>query len=150
MGFSPTAVNSTGVSGVGDLLAALLRPWDAYFPDSLAQDLDGDGLSAGWERYFGSSDNDPDSNDDGIWDGASALAGLNPAQTDHDGDGLSTGQEIALGTSALAADSDGDDVNDDVDPYPLDPFLWSLAGSTMDMSAPEITLTKPAEAVAVP
>ena len=40
---------------------------------------DGDGLKNWQEDVWGSDRNDKDSNDDGIWDGASVLRGIDPA-----------------------------------------------------------------------
>lgn len=62
---------------------------------------------------------------------------------DSDGDGLDDLEEISLGTDGFLVDSDGDGVGDDVDAFPLDPFLQSL---TSEGPEPVITLISPSTA----
>lgn len=151
LGFNPLNPDTSGDPALPDYLAALLMSGDAQYPPEWLVDADGDGLDAGWEAYYGSSDSNPDSNGDGISDLAAFLAGYNPTLADIDGDSLNGAAELALGTSALSADTDGDGVNDNLDAFPLDPFISTLpAANPMDMTAPLVTLTKPAEAVLVP
>lgn len=150
LGYQPLNRTTLGVSGETDLLSALRRPWDGYYPVSLSADADGDGLSAGWELYLGTSDSLHDTNGDGIADGVAWLAGMNPLTDDLDGDGVSAASEAAMGTNPLSADSDGDGVNDALDAYPLDPFLTALTPGSGDMTAPLVALEKPAEGVLVP
>jgi hypothetical protein len=113
-----------------------------------ASDADADGLTALQEFLAGSDPNNPDSNGDGIHDGASVAAGISPTSTDPDGDGLTTAQERALGTDPFRADSDGDGVNDGADAFPLDPARST--GDPGSTSAPVITITEPSNAVLVP
>jgi hypothetical protein len=88
-------------------------------------DSDGDGLSDVAEREVLSLSNpaDPDTDDDGIQDGAEARGHTNPIDADSDGDGLSDGLEDANRngqrdrgeTDPRVADTDGDGVDDGVE-----------------------------------
>ncbi|HEY5791937.1 MAG TPA: chitobiase/beta-hexosaminidase C-terminal domain-containing protein, partial [Chthoniobacterales bacterium] len=110
-------------------------------------DEDGDGLTNLRECQLGTDPAEADSNDDGIPDGASFKAGLNPAVHDLDGDGVSNANEIRAGTDLFLADSDGDGVNDGQDAFPLDPaHSTGSSANPNDHTAPAITLTRPAGA----
>jgi hypothetical protein len=91
----------------------------------LAADLDGDGdadvLSASgfdsmlaWHENPGTDPLDPDSDDDGLADGAEVIdLGTDPLDPDSDDDGLGDGVEVVdLGTDPLEPDSDGDGLTD--------------------------------------
>lgn len=54
----------------------------------------------------------PDSDGDGLWDGAEVALGTDPGNWDTDGDGLSDGFEAGIGTSPFNADSDKDGLLD--------------------------------------
>ncbi|HUT55057.1 MAG TPA: M6 family metalloprotease domain-containing protein, partial [bacterium] len=85
---------------------------DAGTPDDT--DGDGDGLSYCDEQLYGTSDSDPDSDDDGITDGLEVhIYGTDPDNPDTDGDGLSDGDEVTTHfTNPLSWDSDGDYIPD--------------------------------------
>lgn len=76
-------------------------------------DADGDGLSASREALLGSSDNDVDSDDDGLadgvedanYDGVVDANETDPTRADSDGDGLLDGTEV--GVTVGVADPDG-------------------------------------------
>ena len=85
-------------------------------------DVDGDGLDACGEAFFGTSPGDADSDDDGLPDGVE-IDGANPTSpqlADTDGDGLGDGQEDANHNGAVDAgetnpnepDSDDDGLPD--------------------------------------
>jgi len=90
-------------------------------------DSDGDGLSDDDElNIYGTDPEDPDTDDDGLWDGtevemAAGSGCPDPLNPDSDGDTLLDGAEVALGTNPCVADSDGDGIPDNIDPYPLNP-----------------------------
>lgn len=86
-------------------------------------DRDNDGLLADAEQRLGTSDQNADSDGDGINDGAEDLNRngvrdaneTNPASADSDCDGLADGAEAALGANPLLRDSDGDLIPDGVE-----------------------------------
>ena len=66
-----------------------------------------------FETGYSTDPTDPDSDNDGLDDGAEELAGSNPFMADTDGDGLSDPQEVNLThTHPNSADTDGDGIND--------------------------------------
>ncbi|RYC10860.1 Ig-like domain-containing protein [Nocardioides zhouii] len=77
-------------------------------------DPDGDGLPTGQEGPIGTNPNDPDSDDDGLSDGAEVnVHGTDPLNPDTDGDGLLDGAEVNThGTDPLDADTDNDGLTD--------------------------------------
>jgi FG-GAP repeat protein/thrombospondin type 3 repeat protein len=94
-------------------------------PNPLDPDSDDDGLNDGAEVAAGTNPCNPDTDGDGLFDGTevgTAQAGCpNPLNPDSDEDGLSDGAEVAGGTNPCAADTDGDGVPDASDPLPLQP-----------------------------
>ena len=80
-------------------------------------DRDGDGLTDAVETGLGTNPIDPDSDDDGLSDGAEVNThGTNPLVADSDGDGLSDGAEVNThATNPLDADSDDDGFRDGVE-----------------------------------
>jgi outer membrane protein OmpA-like peptidoglycan-associated protein len=119
------------------------------------EDTDKDGLTNKVEKELGTNPENPDSDGDGLKDGAevnqyktdplnkdSDLDGLNdgaevnqyksnPLNTDSDGDGLNDGAEVnQYKTSPINADSDGDGVNDgpEVNQYKSDPLIRDSDG----------------------
>jgi hypothetical protein len=124
--------------------------------DALNRDTDGDGLLDGDEATYGTNplvadayDRDGDSNADGLDDSIGLVLSYGPYEEDADGDGVLNATEIAQGTDPFNIDSDGDGSNDDVDAFPLDPNLSSLAVVSGDTTAPVITLGTPPNAVAL-
>lgn len=116
----------------------------------LAQDSDGDGLSDRDEFAWNSDRFNPDSNGDGLPDGAAVDMGLNPSATDYDGDGLSNVQELALGTNPFNSDTDGDGVLDGTDAFPLDPTRSQGPQPVPgDTTPPTITVFAPFGAVLI-
>ncbi len=77
-------------------------------------DPDGDGLPTGQEGPISTNPNEPDSDDDGLSDGAEVNThGTDPLNPDTDGDGLLDGAEVNThGTDPLDADTDNDGLTD--------------------------------------
>ncbi|MHA2091158.1 MAG: PKD domain-containing protein, partial [Candidatus Kariarchaeaceae archaeon] len=98
----------------------------------LGNDKDGDGLPEFFEQIYGTSDENPDTDGDGLTDGygpyGEVQLGTDGTKEDTDGDGLKDGEEIAgwdiqlitpkglvikeVTSSPLLNDTDGDGVND--------------------------------------
>ncbi len=145
----------------GDLVVTTSAGSSAPFAYSI--DRDSDGLVDEDELALSTDPNDPDTDADGLDDGAEVnvfqtdplladtdgggagdgfevqwgfdpLAAADDA-TDPDGDGLTNAQEFALGTLPLGPDSDGDGLNDgdEVNTYSTDP----LAADTDGGGAPD-------------
>ena len=100
------ALDSDG-DGVIDPLDPFNRDACRPNPDADACDADGDGLTRVEEDALGTNPNDPDTDGDGIADGAEA-------RLDSDGDGLSN----AIESDNLDADEDGIPDQDDPDERP--------------------------------
>ncbi len=77
-------------------------------------DPDGDGLPTTQEGPIGTNPNDPDTDDDGLSDGAEVNTHhTDPLNPDTDGDGLKDGAEVNIhGTDPLDADTDDDGLKD--------------------------------------
>ena len=138
VGYSLGALSASNLTtGGGALLNAAIR-W------ALSSDRDKDGLSVFDEILNGTDPANPDTNGDGILDGAAVASGLSAVSTDTDGDGLTNTQEAAKGTNPLLADTDGDGVSDSLDCFPLDPLRSACAVPTPgDVTPPVITLKEP-------
>ncbi|MFP6584993.1 MAG: choice-of-anchor Q domain-containing protein [Candidatus Hydrogenedentota bacterium] len=66
--------------------------------DSLDEDDDNDGVTDVDEiAIYGSNPNDPDTDDDGLWDGIEQAIGTSLIDSDSDGDGFTDGFEIEIG-----------------------------------------------------
>ena len=69
---------------------------------AVTADCDGAGLSDSNELALGANPNDPDSDDDGLTDGAEVIVhATNPLDADSDDDGFSDGIEVLAGTDPL-------------------------------------------------
>ena len=80
--------------------------------DPLNPDTDGDGVLDGAEIEAGSSPFSADTDGDGLTDQEEIDLGLDPQYADTDRDGLTDAQEVAGGTDPLIADMDGDGLLD--------------------------------------
>jgi len=114
-------------------------------------DKDFDGLSdCSEKKVLGTDRRDPDTDDDGVDDGAEIEDGTDPLDPDTDHDGMIDGDEAAHGTDPLDVDSDDDGLDDGDDPDPageLDSRIEGLlgaidcAGSSLRVLEIEIALT---------
>ncbi|MGI6495418.1 MAG: hypothetical protein ACOX5G_04910 [Kiritimatiellia bacterium] len=71
-----------------------------------------DGLALEYRFGIGTGPLDPDTDDDGLDDGAELALGTDPFGYDTDGDGLRDGEEAEAGTDPLDPDTDGDGLGD--------------------------------------
>ena len=114
------------------------------------KDSDGDGLSDDDEATLGSDPNNPDTNDDGLPDGAAHAAGLSVTDPDMDSDGLANLDEATAGTDPFDPDSDADTVLDGADCFPADPARSACPPPVPgDVTPPDIFLDEPTNAVLV-
>lgn len=87
------------VDGAGEAYTSQVLTLDVFAPTG---DPDGDGLSSEDEIDIHGTDwLDPDTDDDGIMDGAELLRGTDPLDADTDGDGVDDGAELFFGTDPL-------------------------------------------------
>lgn len=70
-------------------------------------DLDGDGLSDGWETLFGVTNPAGDPDNDGLDNATEQANGTNPRSPDTDGDGYSDDTELSIGTDPRDPNSFG-------------------------------------------
>jgi len=144
-----------GVEDPGTVLEKLpIEPSSSPLPIAdgtwLSEDLDGDGLSNGDEIEAGTDLSSPDTNGDGILDGAAHSSGVSPTSDDVDGDGISNADERAAGTDPFTQDTDGDGFTDDIDAFPLDPTRQVLPPyDPADTTPPTITLEEPESATLI-
>ena len=84
------------------------------FGDSGDKDSDGDLLTDKEEEGLGTDPNNPDTDGDGLTDGAEVRShDTDPLRRDTDGDGLTDGAEVnSHGTDPKEKDTDGDDLTD--------------------------------------
>jgi hypothetical protein len=93
---------------------------------------------------YGTDPQNPDTNGDGVLDGAAVDSGISPTLEDMDGDGLTNVEEAAIGTDPFLWDTDGDGINDKNDCYPLDPDNNVCPNDPTPGIPPVITLIEPA------
>src|SRR5574341_2635794 len=92
--------------GARDTFTAVAAPRDR------SRGRDGDGLATFQELALGTDPANPDTNGDGIPDGAEVAAGMSATNLDMDGDTIANAVEIGQGTDPFRADTDGDGVPD--------------------------------------
>ena len=118
--------------------------FDAALEWAAQSDADGDGLGYSDEIVYGTDPQNPDTNGDGVLDGAAVDSGISPTLEDMDGDGLTNVEEAAIGTDPFLWDTDGDGINDKNDCYPLDPDNNVCPNDPTPGIPPVITLIEPA------
>jgi alpha-tubulin suppressor-like RCC1 family protein len=149
-------VNTQGQLGAGNTTTVTPMAWVSssgfLLADNswLAGDQDGDGLST-WREYLRGLDPlNPDTNGNGLSDGAES-SGTNGQHPDSDGDGVSNWREVQRGTDPFNVDTDADGTNDGADAFPLDPTRSTAPPPVPgDTTPPTITLTEPMNAIPVP
>ena len=113
----------------------------------LLDDPDEDAAPSWLELIAGTDPFAPDSDGDGVGDGAELMDAAAVGDPDADRGGLPNALELALGTDPYAADTDGDGVADLVDAFPLDPVRSALPGvNPADETPPTITVALPTTA----
>ncbi|MGE0869598.1 MAG: hypothetical protein AB7P03_13615 [Kofleriaceae bacterium] len=125
VGFTATIDATTIPIGGSIVRETLSRDLRVTYHVTRAADVDGDGVDACGEAFYGTSPTDGDSDDDGVSDGAEVNGAnpTNPQVADSDGDGLPDGQEDgnhngawdAGETNPNDADSDDDAIADGVE-----------------------------------
>jgi len=121
----------------------------------LDSDPDGDGLSTRLELQLGSDPMNPDTNGDGIPDGAAYAMGISLTDPDMDHDGVDNRTERRNGTDPFRPDTDDDmywdgpgiDGTHQVDCFPLDRTRHDCPSPTG--IRPHITLTEPTNATII-
>jgi hypothetical protein len=148
--FNPIDADTDDAGG-NDLADALANDLFEKYPPDFGPDRDEDGLTDGWEVFWGTDPLEGDSNGDGIGDLLSVQNRIDPADLDHDGDGVNNSDEIANGTNPFRPDSDHDGHDDGADWYPTDPAIWEApAENPSDTTGPVLTLTQPDGIVVTP
>lgn len=108
-------------------------------------DSDKDGLSNREERELGTDPRNPDTDGDGLRDGAEVRThGTNPLLADTDGDTLSDGREVnEIRSDPLKVDTDGDGLGDgaEVDSHRTNPLLADTDSDGLG-DGEEVTTTK--------
>lgn len=100
-------------------------------------DRDFDGLSdCSEKKVFGTDRRDPDTDDDGVDDGAEIEDGTDPLDPDSDDDGMNDGDEHAVGTDPHDPDSDDDGDVDGEDDDPANELRSSLEGDVEALVCP--------------
>lgn len=136
VGFSLGPNSASNLTSAGASLLAASIAW------ALQSDRDNDGLGIFDELVNGTDPSNPDTNGDGVLDGAAVKSGLSPTSVDQDGDGLTNAQEAAAGTDPFLRDTDGDGTADGADCFPLDPTR-SACPTDGAACAPQIALLEP-------
>ena len=134
--------NVDNLDPTGDGLACRAEDQAIEDPgDGAPLDADADGLTVDEEAHLGTSDIDPDSDDDRLSDGFEANEfGTSPLAADSDEDGLGDGDELEVfRTDPLSVDTDGDGADDateiDAGTDPTDPASVPDGGVTLDADA---------------
>ena len=84
----------------------LSEPTNDRTYNTFTNDIDGDGLTDSVEVSLGTSPYNPDTDHDGLLDGAEVNTyGTDPLNPDTDGDGYSDGYEVANGMNPLSPDT---------------------------------------------
>lgn len=100
-----------------------------------SSDKDGDGLTKREEKEIGTDPDNPDTDGDGLKDGAEVRTHFtNPRNPDTDGDSLKDGDEVNVyKTDPLKADTDADGLNDydEVVTYKTDPLVKDTDGDKL-------------------
>lgn len=121
-GYFQIAVETSIADNIGN---TLVKRFTSVFLALGDADTDRDGLADVIELNIGLDPNDPDSDDDGIFDG----------KEDNDSDGVTNDVEAFLGFDLAAVDSDLDGINDDKEDRDFDTvpdFKEVLAGSSIN------------------
>ncbi|QIG43544.1 hypothetical protein G5V58_12920 [Nocardioides anomalus] len=130
----PLATVSLGTAPMAVSAQAPAGGVDCSVPTS--DDPDGDGLTNAEEQAAGTNPNNPDTDGDGVKDGAEVHTyGTDPKKADTDGDGLSDGVEIGTShTDPKVADTDGDGLTDgnEVNVRHTDPLKADTDGDGLD------------------
>jgi alpha-tubulin suppressor-like RCC1 family protein len=144
--------NNPSTNGYGhkDLYDAVIGTTNPLYPATWLGDDNSDGISNGMEYFYYQDSGLTGIAQWGIWYKTyTQLWDLNNL-ADIDADNLDSYAEFLAGTNPFEADTDGDGVNDDVDPFPLDPSIWTLpTSSSGDTDAPVIALEEPTDATAL-
>ena len=86
------------------------------FTEEAFSDADADGITAALEDKMGTNSNNPDSDEDGLTDGAEVNAfSTDPLVADTDGGGLNDGDEVSFGLDPLDGSDDGLTPDSDLD-----------------------------------
>ncbi len=146
-----TGLNNWGQLGIGSTTQSLVPvvvPGLVLADNEwLLDDPDEDAAPSWLELIAGTDPFAPDSDGDGVGDGAELMDAAAVGDPDADRDGLPNALELALGTDPYAADTDGDGVADLVDAFPLDPVRSALPGvNPADETPPTITVALPTTA----
>jgi hypothetical protein len=114
-----TATHSVADIPIGSSIPYTTSDGDLYVSYELSRvdDLDGDGVDACGEPFYGTNPTIADTDGDGLDDGEEInIYGTDPNAADTDGDGLDDGEEINdFGTDPNLADTDGDGLDDGVE-----------------------------------
>ena len=125
----------------------ILRSFVAYDGDSFELDTDGDGISDGMEKIFGTDYKNPDTDGDGLTDYQEIYLtmtdplktdtdgnGISDAQEDLDSDGLNNKAEFDYGTDPTCADTDRDNLTDyeEIYVYGTNPLIKDTDGDGLE------------------
>ena len=125
----------------------ILTKFVAYEGDSFELDTDGDGISDGMEKIFGTDYKNPDTDGDGLTDYQEIYLtmtdplktdtdgnGISDAQEDLDSDGLNNKAEFDYGTDPTCADTDRDNLTDyeEIYVYGTNPLIKDTDGDGLE------------------